>query len=179
MQRRNGKKSTHLLAWIHAWQLGAQGRVPACSAAHLHHNVPLGQGLGPPGELLLLLLLSVNLLPAALVRERAGVGITAGGGVVGGQGEGGGRDAAGAVAEPAEEGAGAAAHKPRALGIERPEPAGSASLRSGTGGQLGRGRGARVGDERAGKWWRLLSSPLFLGRGGAGDGGAVHGQDTC
>jgi hypothetical protein len=114
MQRRNGKKSTHLLAWIHAWQLGAQGRVPACSAAHLHHNVPLGQGLGPPGELLLLLLLSVNLLPAALVRERAGVGITAGGGVVGGQGEGGGRDAAGAVAEPAEEGAGAAAHKNRA-----------------------------------------------------------------
>jgi hypothetical protein len=155
----------------------AAGCARARACLQRHHNVPLGQGLGPPGELLLLLF--VNLLPAALVQEPAGVGTNAaGGGVVGGQGEGGG-DAAGAVAEPAEEGAGAAAHKPRALGIERPEPAGSASLRSGTGGQLGRGRGARVGDERAGKWWRLLSSPLFLGRGGAGDGGAVHGQDTC
>jgi hypothetical protein len=170
MQRRNGKKSTHLLAWIHAWQLGAQGRVPACSAAHLHHNVPLGQGLGPPGELLLLLLLSVNLLPAALVRERAGVGITAGGGVVGGQGEGGGRDAAGAVAEPAEEGAGAAAHKNRA-----PWALDARDLRGAR--RFGRGwegsglvpRGRRGVRGSGGGFCLLLSS----------SGGAVHGQDTC
>jgi hypothetical protein len=152
---------------------GSWVRKGACLPAAPHTSTtmyPSDKGCPPPGELLLLLLLSVNLLPAALVRERAGVGITAGGGVVGGQGEGGGRDAAGAVAEPAEEGAGAAAHKNRA-----PWALDARDLRGAR--RFGRGwegsglvpRGRRGVRGSGGGFFLLLSS----------SGGAVHGQDTC
>jgi hypothetical protein len=85
-------------------------------------SAPPPHGLGDLGKLLLFFF--DDHLPAVLVRERAGY---TGGGVVGGQGrEGGGGDAAGAVAEPAKEGA--AAHKPRAWALgARPGHAGRGS----------------------------------------------------
>lgn len=126
---------THLFARIHAWRLGAQRCARSCTRLRIpQDNAHLGRGLGALGgdlfsDLPLLLCFNLPLLPGAvLVRERAGTEVFACGGAVvivsggGGQVEGaGGRggDAAGAVTEPAEEGPGAAAHKPRALGIGR------------------------------------------------------------
>lgn len=124
----NAIELTHLLARIHGWRLQAHRRTQTCVPL-LKDNAPLGRGLRALGDLLPLLLL---LLGVGLVRERVGVEVFAGGGVVvvggGGQVEGRGGDAARAVSEPADEGASAAAHKPRALGIGRARGAGGRGI---------------------------------------------------